>query len=63
VVAVLDPRPFIVSRLFGVGLLPGRIVRLVSRSAGLYIVNVSNGLRTVAIDYEVARNILVVGGR
>ena len=61
VIAVLNPKPSIVSRLFGIGLLPGRTVRLVFRSAGLYIVSVSSGIRIVAIDQEVAQQILVSG--
>jgi Fe2+ transport system protein FeoA/predicted transcriptional regulator len=61
IIAILDPRPSILSRLFGLGLLPGRKVRIISRSPGLYIVNVSGGLGLVAIDYEVAAKILVVG--
>jgi Fe2+ transport system protein FeoA len=60
ILAVLDPRPSIVARVFGVGLLPGRRVRVVARAGGLVLLEAGAEARVVALDEDIARKIYVV---
>jgi Mn-dependent DtxR family transcriptional regulator/Fe2+ transport system protein FeoA len=59
VVAVADPRPSLVARVYGVGLLPGRRVRVVARSRGLVVLEVGSEARVVALDEDVASKVLI----
>ena len=58
--AVLDPRPPIVARLYGVGLLPGCKLSLMARSGGVVLLAVGPGGRIVSVDRDIASHILVV---
>jgi len=60
VLAVLDPRPEIVARLYGVGLLPGRRVRLLARGPHVYLLEVGSEGRVAAVDDSVASQVIVV---
>ncbi|BEP16861.1 hypothetical protein PYJP_02130 [Pyrofollis japonicus] len=60
VIAVTDPRPSLVARVYGVGLLPGRRVRVVARSRGLVVLEVGSEARVVALDEDIAGKVLVV---
>jgi len=60
VVAILNPRPSIISRVFGVGAVIGRVIRVIAKSYGLIVIEAGYEKRTAAIDVEVAKSILVV---
>ena len=59
VVAILNPKPSIISRVFGVGAVVGRLVRVIAKSYGLVIIEAGYEKRTAAIDAEIAKSILV----
>ena len=59
ILAVLTPNPTMLARLYGVGIVPGRRVRVLSRAGGLVIVDAGGG-RLAALDVDAARNVLVV---
>ncbi len=59
IIAMTDARPSIFSRLYGVGLLPGRKIRILSKGYGLLLVEVGFKGRIVAIDEELASRIYV----
>jgi Mn-dependent DtxR family transcriptional regulator len=60
VLAVLEASPSILARLYGVGILPGRTVRVLTKSRGLVIVETGAEARLAAVDSRIARRILVV---
>ncbi|MEB2836903.1 MAG: FeoA domain-containing protein [Desulfurococcales archaeon] len=62
VVAILAAEPRILSRLYGVGILPGRPVRLVSKTGSLVVVETGAEARLAALDAGVAKRILVALG-
>jgi Fe2+ transport system protein FeoA/predicted transcriptional regulator len=62
IIAVLDPRPSIIARIYGVGLLPGRRIRVLSRTRGIVVVEVGSEARVVAIDNDIASKVLVTAG-
>jgi len=60
IVAILNPKPSIISRVFGVGAVVGRMIRVIAKSYGLIIIEAGYEKRTAAIDAEIARSILVM---
>ncbi|MCE4606282.1 MAG: ferrous iron transport protein A [Desulfurococcales archaeon] len=60
IMAVLDPRPSIVARLYGVGLLPGRWFKVLSKNPGVVIVMVGSEARVASIDSAIAEKVLVI---
>ncbi|MCE4613991.1 MAG: FeoA domain-containing protein [Desulfurococcales archaeon] len=60
IIAVLDPRPSIVARLYGVGLLPGRWFKILSKNRGVIIIMVGSEARVVSVDDIIASKVLVV---
>lgn len=57
--AMLAPKPSILARLYGVGVLPGRRIRIVSKTRDLVIVETGLGARLAVIDSDIARRIIV----
>ena len=60
VVAILNPKPSVISRVFGVGAVIGRVIRVIAKSYGLIVIEAGYEKRTAAIDAEIAESILVV---
>ena len=60
IVAILNPKPSIISRVFGVGAVIGRMVRVIAKSYGLIVIEAGYEKRTAAIDSEIAKSILVM---
>jgi Mn-dependent DtxR family transcriptional regulator len=60
VLAVLEASPSILARLYGVGILPGKTVKILTKSRGLVIVETGAEARLAAIDSRIARKVLVV---
>ena len=60
VLAIMVPRPSMLARLYGVGVLPGRRIRVVSKTKDLVIVEAGLGAHLAAIDSDIARRIIVI---
>ena len=60
VLVVLETKPELVARLYGVGVLPGRKIRVLARGKGVYLVEVGSEGRVVALDAELASKIMIV---
>ena len=58
IVAVLEPNPRLLARLYGVGVVPGRRVRVLTNAGGLVVVESSGG-RLAALDSKAAEKVLV----
>ena len=59
VVAVGDPRPRLLARLVGVGVVPGRRIRVVARLPSVLVVEVGASGRVAALDRDLAGRVLV----
>ena len=59
ILVVMDPRPSVVARLYGVGLLPGRWFKMLSKNPGVVIVMVGYEARVVSVDKDIASKVLV----
>lgn len=60
ILGVLGSKPQLVARLYGVGLLPGRRVRVLARGGNVVVVEVGGEGRVAALDADVASRVLVV---
>jgi Mn-dependent DtxR family transcriptional regulator len=60
ILTIIEKRPSTLSRLYGVGVLPGRKVRVLTITKNFVILLVGFGGRVVTLDREVADKIVVV---
>jgi Mn-dependent DtxR family transcriptional regulator len=60
ILAILEKRPSVLSRLYGVGVLPGRKVKVLVLSRDFVVVQLGLGGRLATIDRGVAERIVVV---
>ena len=60
VLVVLETKPELVARLYGVGVLPGRKIRVLARGGGVYLVEVGSEGRVVALDADLAPKIMII---
>jgi Mn-dependent DtxR family transcriptional regulator/Fe2+ transport system protein FeoA len=58
-IAVVNAEPAVVARLYGVGLLPGRPIRVLAKGGGVVLVEVGVEGRVAAIDSGIASRVLV----
>jgi len=60
ILTVLEKRPTLLSRLYGVGIIPGRKIRTITLARDFILVLIGLGNRVVSIDKDVAKKIVVV---
>jgi len=59
VAVVLEHRPRLLARLYGVGVAPGRRIRLLGRGPGFLVVETGVEARPAVLDVDVASRVLV----
>jgi len=59
VLAVDQPKPLLLARLYGTGVLPGRRITVIAKNLDVILVSVGLGSRVVALDRSLSDRILV----
>lgn len=60
ILTVLEERPTLLSRLYGVGIIPGRKIRVIMSTRDFNLILIGPGNRVISIDREIAKKIVVI---